>query len=184
MPNVSVVHASELTPRQIGCWSDVQLANPSLDNPFFRPEFTEAVVRARGDVEVAVLQHGRAPIGFFPFQRLRSGHAQPVAGRLSDLHGVIVDDETDWCVMVDGKRWSGRYKMCWPPVASDDGSHWGVAVDHGSSQTICVDDVCYKETFDKVWSPAFSPSGDAVLIRAVKGNKFIRRVVPLGDILG
>ena len=42
--------------------------NPQLDNPFFRPEFTQAVAAVRDDVEVAVLEIQQQPVGFFPYQ--------------------------------------------------------------------------------------------------------------------
>ena len=35
-------------------WSQFQAAEPALDSPYFRPEFTQAVAKVRRDVEVAL----------------------------------------------------------------------------------------------------------------------------------
>lgn len=89
MHNVTVVPARELNDRQIETWSRLQRANPSLDSPYFRPEFTQAVSTVRDDVEVAVLEHANETLGFFPFQRSKGNRGLPVASLLSDFHGVI-----------------------------------------------------------------------------------------------
>ncbi|REK18887.1 MAG: GNAT family N-acetyltransferase [Planctomycetota bacterium] len=86
---VRTVGYDRLTPDEIAAWSDMQRGNPSLGSPYFRPEFTQAVADVRGDVEVAVLEQDGAVVGFLPFQRGRRNVGRPVAGLLSDFHGVI-----------------------------------------------------------------------------------------------
>jgi CelD/BcsL family acetyltransferase involved in cellulose biosynthesis len=80
-----VLDARYLPKSLMGAWSELQLAEPTLASPFFRPEFTSIVAAARGDVYVAVLDDD----GFFPFQRARFGAGRPVGSRLSDYHGLI-----------------------------------------------------------------------------------------------
>ena len=70
-------------------WSEIQTAEPALESPYFRPEFTQAVAQVRRDVEVAVMFDGSDAIGFFPFQRGPLNIGKPVGGKLSDYHGVI-----------------------------------------------------------------------------------------------
>ena len=96
MIEVKLVRAGQLTSNQLAHWSEIQLANSILNSPFFRPEFTQVVSKARRDVEVAVLRRNGREIGFFPFQRGRRNLAQPVVGRLSDMHGVIVEEDVAW----------------------------------------------------------------------------------------
>lgn len=96
MPDVEVLPANQLTQHQFAIWSDLQDADPSLDSPFFCPEFTQMVARVRDDVEVAVVRQGRQEAGFFPFQRNRRDVALPVCGRLNEFHGVIAERGVAW----------------------------------------------------------------------------------------
>jgi len=86
---VTLTHPERLTSAELTAWSRLQQAQPLFANPYFRPEFTQAVALVRGDVEVAVLRENGLEVGFFPFQRCRQHVAQPVGGRLSDYQGLI-----------------------------------------------------------------------------------------------
>jgi CelD/BcsL family acetyltransferase involved in cellulose biosynthesis len=86
----------QLTAEEIAAWSAMQSANPQLASPFFRPEFTQAVAAVRNGVEVAVLEEGGRPIGFFPYERTRGRGALPVGSRLSDFHGVIAGSQFEF----------------------------------------------------------------------------------------
>ncbi|MFO0886026.1 MAG: hypothetical protein U0894_17895 [Pirellulales bacterium] len=92
--------ADQLTPDEIATWKQLQAANPSLESPYFHPEFTLAVASVRSDVEVAVLQKQNQTIGFLPFQRGKLGLAKPVGGKVSDYHGLIAAADT----VVDERR--------------------------------------------------------------------------------
>lgn len=70
-------------------WGEMQQENASLDSPYFRPEFTQAVAAVRGDVHVAVMRERGRAVGYFPFQRGKLGLGKPVGGKLSDYHGLI-----------------------------------------------------------------------------------------------
>jgi CelD/BcsL family acetyltransferase involved in cellulose biosynthesis len=77
-------------------WSAIQQATPTLASPYFAPEFVQATAATREDVEVSILEDHTGVVGFFPFQRDRSGVGHPVAGRMSDFHGVITSDDVAW----------------------------------------------------------------------------------------
>lgn len=87
--NIYATKYENLTKEYVSAWSDIQRAEPSLDSPYFRPEFTQAVASVRNDVEVAVLEEGDQPLAFLPFQRSRRKTGRPVGGNLSDFHGLI-----------------------------------------------------------------------------------------------
>ena len=59
----------ELTDSQLADWSRFQQADPALESPYFRPEFTRIVASAQDDVEVALLRADGRSVGFFPFER-------------------------------------------------------------------------------------------------------------------
>jgi CelD/BcsL family acetyltransferase involved in cellulose biosynthesis len=96
MCRVSVVRANELTTKQRLVWSELQEADPAVDSAFFRSEFTDLVSHTRDDIEVAVLDEGGAPVGFFPFCRKAGEIGQPVAGKLSEFEGLVVREGVHW----------------------------------------------------------------------------------------
>jgi CelD/BcsL family acetyltransferase involved in cellulose biosynthesis/glycosyltransferase involved in cell wall biosynthesis len=92
----TTLRADQLTADHLRAWSDLQRADPALDSPFFRPEFTRAVAAVRPGVRVAVLEEGGAPAGFFPFQDRGWGIGGPVGGRLCDFQGVVARPGLAW----------------------------------------------------------------------------------------
>src|SRR4051812_9415494 len=94
--NFSVLPARQLTHEQTHAWAELQQENPLLASPFFRPEYTLAVAAVRDDVEVAVLEEGGRPVGFFPFQREWWAGGRVVGGRLTDYQGVIARPGLEW----------------------------------------------------------------------------------------
>jgi CelD/BcsL family acetyltransferase involved in cellulose biosynthesis len=94
--NVRSVSADRLTPEQIAAWSAVQQSEPSLDSPFFRPEFTQAVAAVRRDVEVGLLEQDGKPVGFFPYQRDPHGSGSAVGRPYADFQGLIVGSKVHW----------------------------------------------------------------------------------------
>lgn len=96
MGKITVVPGDRLTPDHVRAWSDLQRADPVLDSPFFRPEFTQAVAAVRGDVRVGVLEEGGEPVGFFPFQTRGWNGGRPVGGPMSDYQGVIARPGAAW----------------------------------------------------------------------------------------
>jgi CelD/BcsL family acetyltransferase involved in cellulose biosynthesis len=80
---------SQLSPQEIQLWREWQRCEPTLESPYFRLEFTQAVARVRSDVEIAVLEDAGQCRGFLPLQRGPLGIGRPVGGKLSDYQGVI-----------------------------------------------------------------------------------------------
>jgi CelD/BcsL family acetyltransferase involved in cellulose biosynthesis len=93
---VTAVPGSALSGNLVARWSALQLADPELASPFFRPEFTQAVARVRDGVFVAVVEDGRVPVGFLPFERARLGIGKPVGRQLSDYQGAVMQEGADW----------------------------------------------------------------------------------------
>jgi CelD/BcsL family acetyltransferase involved in cellulose biosynthesis len=94
---IALVSGRELSDDLVAAWHAIAAERPSLAGPFFQPEFTQLVARHRDDVFVAVLEAAGYPIGFFPFQRGRSGAGKPVGGPLSDYQAVITTAPWQGC---------------------------------------------------------------------------------------
>ena len=88
---IRVLDARDLPSSIVGTWSELQLAEPTLASPFFRPELTELVAAARPGVGVAALGDD----GVFPFQRAALALGRPVGSRLSDHHGLVARPELE-----------------------------------------------------------------------------------------
>jgi CelD/BcsL family acetyltransferase involved in cellulose biosynthesis len=93
---IHVVPAKQLTPDLVTAWARLQQADPAVDSPYFRPEFTQAVASVCEGVEVAVLEEGGEAAGFFPFQRGRWNVGRPVGDPLSDFQGVVARKGLAW----------------------------------------------------------------------------------------
>jgi CelD/BcsL family acetyltransferase involved in cellulose biosynthesis len=93
MLDIELTRPERLTAAEWRTWGDIQRDNPSLESPYFRAEFVQAVAAVRSDVEVAVLRRHRKVVGFFPFQRGPLSLGKPVGGKLSDYHGVVMQQE-------------------------------------------------------------------------------------------
>jgi CelD/BcsL family acetyltransferase involved in cellulose biosynthesis len=93
---IHVVAAAQLSAEHVAAWTKIVRDVPALDSPFFHPEFTQAVADVREGVEVAVLEDGGRPAGFFPFQRIAGDTGEPVGDPLSDFHGVVAAADVVW----------------------------------------------------------------------------------------
>ncbi|MDI1326512.1 MAG: GNAT family N-acetyltransferase [Brevundimonas sp.] len=85
---VEIVAIDALGETRWALWRDMLAANPSLNSPYFRPEFARVAGRISPDAAVAVFSRGGETVGFFPHQR-RGGALQPLAAPMNDYHGVI-----------------------------------------------------------------------------------------------
>lgn len=92
----TVLKPDQLTSAHLEAWSRWQCADETVDSPFFRPEYTQAVAAVRSDVLVAVLEEKGAVAGFFPFQRGFWGAGKPIGGRMTDFQGVIARPGLEW----------------------------------------------------------------------------------------
>ena len=89
-----VLHPSDLDEDLISLWKRFCAATPVYRSPFYWPQFTTAVARARPDVRVAVLERASEVIGFLPFHCPRGSIAMPVGGHINDYHGPILAPDT------------------------------------------------------------------------------------------
>ncbi len=93
---VSVIRPAELTAESIESWRTYQQANPSLDSPFFSPEYAQAFDAVRQDVRTGVVESDGRVIGFFPFQIARWKVGRPVGLGMCDFTGVITEPGSVW----------------------------------------------------------------------------------------
>lgn len=85
---VDIVRVDALDEAAWADWRAMLAADPSLNSPYFRPEFARVAGRISPDAAVAVFSRGGQTVGFFPHQR-RGGAMQPLAAPMNDYHGVI-----------------------------------------------------------------------------------------------
>lgn len=95
-----VIKAKELGAGELARWREIQAGNPELASPYFCPEFSQAVGRAKEEAFVGVLEEGNRLAGFFPFQLRGRRIGKPIGWPLSDYQGVIAPREGD-CVSWD-----------------------------------------------------------------------------------
>jgi CelD/BcsL family acetyltransferase involved in cellulose biosynthesis len=93
---VQAIEPRSLTFDHLTRWSQIQQADGALASPFFCPEFTRIVGSVRDDVYVGVLEEDGRIVGFFPFQRGRLGAGQPLAWKISDYQGLVVEPGVRW----------------------------------------------------------------------------------------
>ncbi|MFA4894571.1 GNAT family N-acetyltransferase [Brevundimonas sp.] len=85
---VDIVRVDALDEAAWADWRAMLAADPSLNSPYFRPEFAQVAGRISPNAAVAVFSRGGQTVGFFPHQR-RGGAMQPLAAPMNDYHGVI-----------------------------------------------------------------------------------------------
>ena len=85
---VDIVGVDALGDAEWAEWRAMLAADPELDSPYFRPEFTRVAGRISPNAAVAVFSRGGRTVGFFPHQK-RGGAMQPLAAPMNDYHGII-----------------------------------------------------------------------------------------------
>lgn len=93
---IRVVPPGELSSADIDSWRSMQSSSPAFANPFLSPEFAVIVGELRPNTRVAVLSEGSSVVGFFPFERHRSGAGEPVAAGLTDCQGLVHAPGVQW----------------------------------------------------------------------------------------
>jgi CelD/BcsL family acetyltransferase involved in cellulose biosynthesis len=93
---ICVVRPGELSSADIDSWRSMQSSTPSFSNPFLSPEFAIIVGEFRPSARVAVLSEGSSIVGFFPFERHRSGAGTPIAAGLTDCQGLVHAPGVQW----------------------------------------------------------------------------------------
>jgi len=93
------ISVQDLNDLLIDRWREILVNNDAFRSPYFQPEFVLALdeVNVPRRPEVVVIRQNDRVVGFFPFQRSRLDGGKPVAGALSDYHGVISEPGSQWC---------------------------------------------------------------------------------------
>jgi CelD/BcsL family acetyltransferase involved in cellulose biosynthesis len=92
---ITIVRPGELGPPEIARWRELQVASPSLDNPFLSVDFALAMGRLRSYVRVAVIEDGSRIVGFLPFERHSFGIGKPLGTWLTTCHALISEPDLD-----------------------------------------------------------------------------------------
>jgi CelD/BcsL family acetyltransferase involved in cellulose biosynthesis len=93
---IKIIPANHLSADQFDAWSAIQLSQPRLANPFYRPEFTQAVAAEREGVDVAVWERAGEPVGFLPFERTGQRQGRAVGLYINQAQGAIVRPDVEW----------------------------------------------------------------------------------------
>jgi CelD/BcsL family acetyltransferase involved in cellulose biosynthesis len=93
---ISVVRPAELSSADIKSWHAMQSSTPAFANPFLSPEFAIISGELRPNARVAVLSEGSSTVGFFPFERTRSGKGVPIASGMTDCQGLVHAPGVQW----------------------------------------------------------------------------------------
>ena len=97
-PSYRVVAPGELDGTLTRAWQMLQAGSAAFSSPYFCPQFTRLVGEVRDDVRVALVEDDGRVVAFFPYQRSKLGFGRPVAGSLSDYHGVVALPGSEWRV--------------------------------------------------------------------------------------
>ncbi|WP_340645295.1 GNAT family N-acetyltransferase [Phenylobacterium sp.] len=103
MTTISVSNWTDLSAQDLASWRAWQAGSPALASPFLSPGFAQAVDRVRGDLAFAVQRDSAgAAQAILPFHPGYLGSISPLAGPMSDWHGVLAadPDATDLKAMV------------------------------------------------------------------------------------
>jgi len=90
---IELLRAAEMSGEVVESWSRMQQTNPTLDSPYFRPEFTRLAGRIWPMTEVAVLRDQGVPQAYFPFERRPGNAGRPVADVVNDFQGLIANPD-------------------------------------------------------------------------------------------
>jgi CelD/BcsL family acetyltransferase involved in cellulose biosynthesis len=77
-------------------WQNLLQRSQSHRTPFLHPEFALLAAEVGRPVNVAVVERGEQLVAVHPFEQPRRGVASPVAARLNDFQGVLVEQRHDW----------------------------------------------------------------------------------------
>lgn len=86
---VSLIHPDKLTDAELTAWRAMRAADARFENPFFAPEFVQAVGRVREDARVMVVRADGAVKLILPAQISGSGLARPPGAPMCDVNGPI-----------------------------------------------------------------------------------------------
>jgi CelD/BcsL family acetyltransferase involved in cellulose biosynthesis len=87
---VCLKHPDDLGVADIGAWRMLCAADVRYENPFFTPEFAQAVGRVREDARVLFVRDGAGEVRLIvPMQLAASGLARPLGAPMCDVNGPV-----------------------------------------------------------------------------------------------
>ena len=86
-------------------------------------------------------------------------------------------------VILDGKAWSHRFDMAWPPVFSPDNETVAAKVEKDGKYAFVVNDRMVPRACEAAWDPVFSTDGHRLLLRSIEDGIYYRRVVPVSEFM-
>ena len=87
---IQVVDCATLTDEIVDAWKRLRVDQPQRETPYFAIEFTQAVAAIREDARIAIFRNAAGQIeAILPFQKTSPTLAEPIGGRLNDVHGVL-----------------------------------------------------------------------------------------------
>jgi len=94
-----LLHPRELGPSLVEHWRQLLQAPgmpEAFSSPFFSPEFAQLVGEVRPRSRIAVIEADGIVVGFHGFEANALGLGGPLAARLSDGHGPVLDPRLHW----------------------------------------------------------------------------------------
>ena len=89
MISYRLVPLQQLPKANLDAWQRTANVDPRYSSPYFQPAFSRLVAGVRDDAYVILAEHEKELCGLLPIQMPKAGHAQPIGGKLNDLHGML-----------------------------------------------------------------------------------------------
>ncbi|QDU40120.1 hypothetical protein Mal4_44750 [Maioricimonas rarisocia] len=93
---IETIRPQEIDASLRDAWCRLLAEQPQFASPFFHPAYAQQLAEVRPQVEVAVLNDGGRPVGFFPYERHKGNVARPLGIRLADFQGVVAAPDVEW----------------------------------------------------------------------------------------
>ncbi|MGP4006039.1 GNAT family N-acetyltransferase [Streptomyces sp. 4N124] len=93
---ITIHRPEELSTSLRRAWHEAMDESPDYANPFLAPEFAAGIGTHRGRAQVAILHEGRAPVGFFPYERNAFGVGRAIGLGLSDCQALVHRPGVGW----------------------------------------------------------------------------------------
>ena len=96
-PTITVKRAPELSETDRTAWEALRASNAATYSPYFHLDYTLLLSELRDDVFIACVYENDLPIAFLPYQGKR--FARPVGAPMTDYHGFICKDDTNFDIV-------------------------------------------------------------------------------------
>lgn len=96
-PTITVKRAPELSETDRTAWETLRASNTATYSPYFHLDYTLLLSELRDDVFIACVYENDLPIAFLPYQGKR--FARPVGAPMTDYHGFICNDDTNFDIV-------------------------------------------------------------------------------------